>query len=275
MERLRGRVAAITGAGSGIGRALAQALASEGCALALSDKDEATVQATAEAISGVEVSTAVVDVAERQALEDWAEQANADHGAVHILINNAGVAMASRLRFVSHEDFEWLMGINFWGVIYGTRAFLPILEKQDQGHIVNLSSIFGIISVPMNGSYNASKFAVRGYSEALRMELQLDGLPIGVTCIHPGGVKTNVARAARHNPEDLSRDYDEIVADFERMSRTTPEQCAALIIDGIKKNRPRVLVGQDARLLDTIQRLAPTAYQALVKRVAGRVWKKR
>ena len=276
MKSLKGRVAAITGAGSGIGRALALELAGRGCHLALSDVDEVGLSETRQRASGIGVRVTVdrVDVADRGEVERWAEQVEAAHGAAHLVINNAGVGLGGSLRRVSYEDFQWLMGINFWGVVHGTRAFLPILERQSEGHIVNISSVFGLIAAPLNGSYNAAKFAVRGYSEALRMELELDGLPIGVTCVHPGGIKTNVARSARFVDGDLGKSREEVVDEFDRVARTSPEECARQIVAGVVRNAPRVLVGHDARIIDLIQRLAPTAYQKLAKRFARDHWRR-
>ncbi len=275
MKRLRDRVFAVTGAGSGIGRALAGALAHEGVHLALCDIDEPGLDETARGIRGVRVTTQRVDVADRAAVFAWAEQAAADHGAVHGVVNNAGVALAASLRSVSFEDFEWLMQIDFWGVVNGTRAFLPILERQDEGHIVNISSVFGIVAAPLNGTYNAAKFAVRGYTEALRMELALDGLPIGVTCVHPGGIKTNIARRSRMNEDDMLRTRDQVAEEFERLAATMPDRCADRIIEAIRDNAPRVLVGLDARLIDTMQRLLPTGYQRLARFMVRDMWRKK
>ncbi len=274
MKKLRDRVAVITGAASGIGRALALELATKGAHLALCDLDEEGLERTRERAAGrgVRVTTARIDVANREAVHGWAEQVEQEHGAVHLVINNAGVGLAASLRRVRYEDFEWLMGINFWGVVHGTRAFLPILERQDEGHIVNISSIFGIIAAPLNGTYNAAKFAVRGYSEALRMELQLDGLSIGVTCVHPGGIKTNIARTARVQEGDLAMGQDDMAQFFEAAARTTSAGCARQIIKGVRRNAPRVLVGFDARVMDAMQRLAPTAYQRIVRRFARDHW---
>jgi NAD(P)-dependent dehydrogenase (short-subunit alcohol dehydrogenase family) len=276
MRRLKERVAAVTGAASGIGRALACELAAAGCHLALSDVDEVGLEDTrrqVEAKSAGRVTTERVDVADREAVFAWAAAVERDHGAAHLVFNNAGVALAARLRSVSYEDFEWLMNINFWGVVHGTRAFLPILARQDAGHIVNISSIFGIIAVPFNGVYNAAKFAVRGYTEALRMELELDELPIGVTCVHPGGIKTNIARSAR-GPEEDVQEKERLIQSFDKVARTTPVSCARQIIAAVRRNAPRVLVGADAKGLDVIQRLAPTGYQRLVKGVARGQWRK-
>jgi short-subunit dehydrogenase len=220
------------------------------------------------------VSEAVVDVAQRDAVEAWASEVERDHGAAHMIINNAGVGLAASLRTVSYEDFAWLMDIDFWGVVHGTRAFLPILEKQAEGHVVNISSVFGIIAAPLNGTYNAAKFAVRGYTEALRMELMLEKIPVGVTCVHPGGIKTNIARAARMTGEDLGKPRVEVEADFDRLARTTPDDCARQIIAGVKRNAPRVLVGADARVIDAIQRLLPTGYQAIARRMVGALTKR-
>ena len=175
------------------------------------------------------------------------------------------MALSATLREVGYEDFEWLMAVNFWGVVYGTRAFLPLLERQDAGHVVNISSVFGIIAFPHNGTYNAAKFAVRGYTEALRMELQLAGSSVSATCVHPGGIKTNIARSARVYDQDAYGGGD-VGDEFEAMARTTPEECARQILRGVERDAPRVLVGPDARLIDTIQRLVPTGYQQIVRR---------
>ena len=277
MKRLQGRVAAITGAGSGIGRALASVLAEHGCNLALSDVNEDGLSETARALeaSGVRVSTRRVDVADREAVEAWASEVEREHGAAHMIFNNAGVAVMASLRRVDYDDFHWLMNINFWGVVHGTRAFLPILAQQDEAHIVNISSVFGIIAAPLNGTYNATKFAVRGYTEALRIELQLDGLPIGVTCVHPGGIKTNIARASRRRPADLAGGEQETIDQFEKtLARTTPDACARAIVRAVRRNAPRVLVGADAKLIDKIQRLLPTGYQKLVARVGRKNWRR-
>ncbi len=277
MKRLKDRVAAITGAGSGIGRALASVLAAEGCNLALSDVDEDGLAETAAALAraGVRVTTERVDVSEREAVERWAETVEREHGAAHMIFNNAGVALMASLRRVDYEDFHWLMNINFWGVVHGTRAFLPILAKQDEGHIINISSVFGIIAAPLNGTYNATKFAVRGYTEALRIELALDELPINVTCVHPGGIKTNIARASRRRVEDIVGDEETAIRRFEKsLARTTPDECARTIVGAVKRDAPRVLVGLDAKVIDKVQRLLPTGYQRLSARLGRAHWRK-
>ena len=199
MKSLKGKVAVITGAGSGIGQATAEALAKQGCELAISDINErglAETRARCES-HGVRVSSARVDVADRAAMYAWADNVVADHGRVNIVINNAGVALGATIEDMSYEDQEWLMGINFWGVVYGTKAFLPHIKKTGDGHVVNISSVFGLIAVPTQSAYNAAKFAVRGFTECLREEMDMEDCGIGVTCVHPGGIKTNIARASR------------------------------------------------------------------------------
>lgn len=265
--KLVDRVVVITGAGSGIGRALALDLAKRGNRVAISDVNEEGLERTRADVAalGVDVSAQPLDVSDRDAVYAWADAVERDLGAAHLVVNNAGVALAATLREVSDEDFEWLMNINFWGVVYGTRAFLPQLERQDAGHVVNISSVFGIIAFPHNGTYNAAKFAVRGYTEALRMELKLAGSTVSATCVHPGGIKTNIARSARVYDEEAFGGGD-VGDEFEAMARTTPEQCAEQILRGVQADAPRVLVGPDARLIDTIQRLVPTGYQRIVQR---------
>ena len=265
--KLVDRVAVVTGAGSGIGRALALELAKRGNRIAISDvNDEGLEQTRSEvAALGAKVSARRVDVSNRDAVHAWAEAVESDFGAAHLVVNNAGVALAATLQEVTYEDFEWLMDINFWGVVYGTRAFLPLLERQDAGHVVNISSVFGIIAFPHNGTYNAAKFAVRGYTEALRMELRLAGSSVSATCVHPGGIKTNIARSARVYDEQAFGGK-EIGDEFDTMAFTTPEDCARQILRGVERDAPRVLVGADARLIDTVQRLVPTGYQGIVRR---------
>ena len=210
METFSGRVAAITGAGSGIGRALARELARRGAHLALSDVDETGLAETVALCegNGVKVTSHRVDVADRAAVFAWADQVATEHGKVNLVFNNAGVALAATIDEGSVEDIEWLVGINYWGVVFGTKAFLPHLKAAGEGHIVNLSSVFGLISVPAQSAYNASKFAVRGFTDALRMELEIEGCGVSSTTVHPGGIKTNIARNARMDPsaEMLSGD---------------------------------------------------------------------
>lgn len=273
MKDFRDRVAVITGAGSGIGRALALRFARRGAHLALSDVNEEGLAETARQVAGHgRVTTTRLDVSDREAVYAHAEEVEREHGAAHLVVNNAGVALVASARRCTIEEMEWLMGINFWGVVYGTKAFLPILEKQPEGHIVNISSIFGIIAYPMNSAYNASKFAVRGFTEALRIELELDGSSVSCTSVHPGGIKTNIAASARHGANDRTPDRDKLASTFEKMARTTPDQCAATIISAVEKNLPRVLVGTDAQLMEKVQRTMPAGYQKAIIKVGQREW---
>jgi len=267
MEQLAGKVAAITGAASGIGRALAVELARLGCEVALADIDDDGLAETRAAVEplGVRVGVAHVDVAERSAVHEWADRVAAEHGGVHLVVNNAGVALGARIEGMRYEDLEWVMAIDFWGVVHGTKAFLPHLRRAGEGHIVNVSSVFGLVGVPTQAAYNAAKFAVRGFTEALREELELEGGGVSCTCVHPGGIRTNIARRSRLGDlGGLARAHDEIAADFERVARTTPEEAARAIIDGIRRNRRRVLIGADAHVIDAVQRLLPAAYQGLL-----------
>ena len=270
MQVLDGKVAVITGAGSGIGRALAEQLAKEGCALALADIDQENLESLAAELrlAKVDVSCHVLDVANRAAVYAFADEVLAHHGSAQIIINNAGVAVSQTVADLCYDDFEWLMGINFWGVVHGTKAFLPHLLKNNDGHIVNVSSIFGIIGVPTQSAYNASKFAVRGFTEALRQEVQ--GTQVKVSCVHPGGIKTNIAKSARFY-RDMSGNQDAArsAANFDKIARTTPAEAARVIIDGIKRNNPRILIGADARLLDRLQRLMPVSYSRILAKLTG------
>lgn len=270
MKSIQDKVAAITGAGSGIGRATAILMASKGCHLALSDVDEAGLSETVRACraEGVKVTSARVDVADRTVMHAWASDTVSTHGKVNIIINNAGVGLGGTIEDLSYEDFEWLMGINFWGVVYGTKAFLPHLRASGEGHVVNISSVFGLIAVPTQAAYNSAKFAVRGFTECLREELEVEGAPVSVTCVHPGGIKTNIARSARlSGGSTYGMDASTVASEFDRMAHTTPEQAAQDIVNAILKNRRRQLIGPDARVMDVVQRLLPTAYQRLL--VAG------
>ena len=271
MYALKDKVAVVTGAGSGIGRALAQLLAQKGCRLALADINEASLKETANALSA-EVMTQKLDVADRAAVYGFASTVKQNFGTAHVVINNAGVAVSQTVNDMSWEDFEWLMGINFWGVAYGTKAFLPMLLAQNEGAIVNVSSVFGIIAVPTQSAYNAAKFAVRGFTEALRHELK--GTKVRAISVHPGGIRTNIVRSQRFYKDPLGNDdAAAIVARFDRLARTSPEQAAATIVRGIEKGSPRVLIGKDAVLIDRIQRLMPERYHALLDALMRRLAK--
>ena len=273
MKTFRNRVAAITGAASGIGRALAENLAAAGCHLALSDINEAGLEETAASAraKGVNVTTARLDVADRDAFYAWADEVVKDHGQVNLVFNNAGVSVASTLEGVEYKDFEWLMNINFWGVVYGSKAFLPHLKQADEGHIINISSVFGLISVPTQGVYNAAKFAVRGFSDALRQELDIERSTVGVSCVYPGGIKTNIAHAARMSANIMGTyaESQEKTADaFQSKALTTPDKAAKIILAGVQRDARRILVGPDARVIDTIQRIFPALYQTVMVRGA-------
>ncbi len=257
MKELAHKTAAITGAASGIGRMLAVNLARQGCNLAIADIDAGGLKETAALVeNGVKVSTHIVDVSDREQVYSYAQEAAAHHGGVDIIINNAGVALGDFLETVPLEDFEWLMGINFWGVVYGTMAFLPYLRKRPEGHVVNISSINGILTNPNNGPYCAAKFAVKGYSETLCQELH--GTNIRVSCVHPGGIKTNIARNTRFNCAMYSLSREKAISLYEdELFRTTADEAAQVIIQGIRRNKRRILIGMDAKILDLITRMFP------------------
>jgi short-subunit dehydrogenase len=263
MKRLAGRVAVVTGAASGIGRALSLALAERGCALALVDVNEAGLEETAAGVRalGRKVSIHVADVAERARMERLPAEIVAEHGHVHVLVNNAGVSVSGSLLDQSLDDFAWLIGINFWGVVYGCKLFLPVLLAQDEAHIVNVSSMFGLIGVPTQVSYNAAKYAVRGVSDCLLSELA--GTRVGVTVVHPGGIRTNIVRQGRAS---TARDAEEMRTTAEQFERRAmpPAKAAAKIVRAIEKNRGRVLIGIEAYLADWAKRLFPTATQRLL-----------
>jgi short-subunit dehydrogenase len=268
MPFLANGVAVVTGAGSGIGRGLARQLAAAGSALALADIDAAGLEQTAASLSerGVQLSTHIVDVSDESAVQSFAKDVIAKHGRVTLLINNAGVALHGRFQEISLDDLRWLMGINFWGVVYGTTYFLPMLKKQPRAHIVNISSIFGIVAPAGQSAYSASKFAVRGFTEALRHEL--DGTSVFVSCVHPGGIRTPIARRARLGANTPPASRDEAVARFDRLTPTMPDAAAARILQGVERREPRILIGRDARQLDILQRLRPGTYwNALARRM--------
>lgn len=266
MKTLSGKVVAITGAGSGIGRASAHAFAREGCALSLSDIDERAVQETAAQLGplGVQVLASRVDVGSFEEVQAWADATQRRFGRVNVIVNNAGVALSGSVAALSIADYEWIMRINFWGVVYGTKAFLPLLEASGEGHVVNVSSVFGLTAQPLMSGYNASKFAVRDFTESLRQDLELAGSCVSATCVHPGGIRTNIAKAARVDASVAAmtgRDARDATQEFERTFFTTPERAAADIVDGVRRDRRRVLIGPDARLYDWSARLMPALYQ--------------
>jgi len=260
MRTLSGAVAVVTGAGSGIGRALAVALAERGADLALADVNETHLGETAELLPpGRKVTTHRVDVSKLDDMQRFRDEVEREHGRVSLLVNNAGVALYGSFPDVSLEDLEWIMGINFWGVLYGCKLFLPLLLREPEANIVNLSSIFGVISPPSQIGYCAAKFAVRGFSESLRHELWLSS-KVKLTVVHPGGVNTNIAATSRKgafaDAESLERD----VKAFQRSLVKPPEEAAQDIIGAVLKDKARLLIGRDAWLLDKIQRFFPSKY---------------
>ncbi len=266
---LRGSTAVITGAAGGIGAALAANLAGRGTHLALADRNADGLARVAEAAraQGVRVSEHALDVADRAALEALPEAVLAEHGSVQVLVNNAGVALAGNVADVSLADIEWLFDINFWAPVRLTRAFMFALNQETAAHIVQISSLFGIIAPPGQAAYCASKFALRGFSESLRHELA--GGPVSLTVVHPGGVRTEIARSAR-----IPQGIDPVaaraeMADFDKLLRTKPEDAAELIAQAILARAPRLLIGRDARMAERLQRLFPVTYWKYINRQTG------
>ncbi|MGJ4897503.1 MULTISPECIES: SDR family NAD(P)-dependent oxidoreductase [unclassified Bradyrhizobium] len=271
MTIIRGASAAVTGAASGIGRALAQELAARGCDLALADRDEAGLASLAAELTatGRKVTTHRLDVSDVAAVTQFAVDATRAHPGLNIVVNNAGVALFGSFAEIDQAEMEWLFNINFWGVVHGTRAFLPHLSRQREAHVVNLSSIFGIIAPPGQSAYAAAKFAVRGFSESLRHELTAAGSPVRLSVVHPGGIATAIARNARagQGMTDNARRVQAIER-FERLARTSPRDAALRIIEGIERNEPRILIGGDARFMDLLQRFMPGTYwRVMAKRL--------
>ena len=268
--KLEGRTAVVTGAASGIGRAIATSLAARGCHLALADVNDAGLKETAAEAKkpDLRVSRHLLDVADRDAVADFPSRVTAEHGGADILVNNAGVAIAGTFEQVEEADFEWLIGINFWGVVRMTRAFLPLLHASDDARIVNLSSVFGLIAPPGNTAYCASKFAVRGFSESLRHELSKSS--IGVTVVHPGGVATAIAKSARMPKTNTPEEDEARRKSFETMLRMPPARAGEIIVRGIVNRKPRVLVGSDGKMISVIERLMPVSYWDWLGRRAKR-----
>jgi NAD(P)-dependent dehydrogenase (short-subunit alcohol dehydrogenase family) len=279
MKNLKDKVAAITGAASGIGRALALNLANEGCHLAISDVNEVGLKETADMArsrsKNLRITTHKVDTSDREQVRRYADEVMKAHGAVHIIINNAGVVIMETLEDLSYEDFEWLMGINLWGVIYGCKEFLPYLKQQDSAHIINISSVNGIFTNPNIGPYCTAKFAVRGFTETLAQELA--DTKVKVSCVHPGGIKTNIANNGRfYKASDTSLKREEALAVFNRVfAKTTADKAAQIIITGIKKDKLRIMVGSDAYVMDWLKRLFPVGFQKLSGRKVAPGWIKK
>jgi NAD(P)-dependent dehydrogenase (short-subunit alcohol dehydrogenase family) len=262
--KLKGRTAVITGAAGGIGRAIAVSLARRGCHLALADIDDASLAHTAAEIRAnhaeddIRISRHHVDVSDRAGVSAFPTQVTAQHAGVDVVVNNAGVALGGTFPEVAESDFDWLFGINFWGVVRMTRAFLPLLQKSEDARLVNISSLFGLIAPPGQTAYCASKFAIRGFSEALRHELA--GTRVGVTVVHPGGVATSIAKNARL-PSGLSE--EELAKRrkfFDSVLTMAPEIAGEIIVRGVEKRKPRILVGRDAKYAALVERLMPVTY---------------
>lgn len=273
MRSFKDKVAVVTGAASGIGRALAIDLAGRGAHLAISDIDEVGLEETRGLAQqkGVKVTAERLDVADRDSFAAHAKRVVADHGKANLVFNNAGVTITGTIAELRVEDIRWLMGIDYWGVVHGTQLFLPYLEAAGEGHIVNISSVFGFIAVPGQSAYHSAKFAVRGFTECLREELEVAGSCVSATCVHPGGVKTNIARNARVGgalPAGVDR--EDINAQFDKAARHTPAKAARIILRAVERNKRRVLIGPEAYLIDWLQRILPTAYQKLMVMAARR-----
>ena len=265
MKNFKNKVAAITGAGSGIGQQLAVLLAKQGCHLSLSDVNEQGLAKTVELVkdSHVRVTIKKVNVAKLEEVRAWAAETVQDHGSVNVIFNNAGVALGSTVEGASYEELEWIVNINFWGVVYGTKEFLPLIKQSGEGHIINISSLFGLTAQPTQSAYNATKFAVRGFTESLRQELDLENCGVSALCVHPGGIRTNIANAAKMNDSirTLGMHPEKSARSFNKLLRCPPEEAARQIIEAVQKDKRRLLIGNDAKTLDLIQRILPTGYQ--------------
>jgi NADP-dependent 3-hydroxy acid dehydrogenase YdfG len=270
MTDIRGKVAVVTGAGSGIGRELAYHLARRGASLALSDVDAAGLAETARhaRVIGAKVHEQVLDVTDRQAFFDYADVVVREFGTVNIVVNNAGIAFSGDVEEMTIEQIERVMDVDFWGVVYGTKAFLPHLINSGDGHLVNISSLFGLLSMPSQSAYNAAKFAVRGFTESLRQEMLIAGHPVEVTCVHPGGIKTAIARNAG---AVAGRDAKQAAQFFDsKLAHTSASSAAKSIVRAVIGNRPRAVVGIDAKVLDVLVRLVGPHYQRLFATIAAR-----
>lgn len=266
MKTFQQKVAVITGAGSGIGRELALQLAQQGAHLAVADIQEAPLRETAGFIEqhNIPISTHILDVSQREAVYHFADEVLARYGGVHIVVNNAGVALSNvEVNHLTYSDLEWVLGVNLWGVIHGTKAFLPHLLKQPEANLVNVSSLYGLTAIAKAAAYCTSKFAVRGFTEALRQELRQTS--VAVTVVHPGGIRTHIARNTRPaaNGDKISNP-ERAAQHFEQRARTTAAEAARQIIAGIQRNAPRVIIGQDAKFLDWLGRLKPGSYDAFM-----------
>ncbi len=271
LTTLTDRVVVVTGAGSGIGRALALRAARGGALLALSDWDADGLAETVRLVEGVgaKVRHDVVDVSDRAAVKAWAAGVVEELGRVNLVVNNAGVTATGDFADLTYDDLEWIVGINFWGVVHGSKEFLPHLLASGDGALVNVSSLFGLVSVPGQSAYNATKYAVRGLTEAIREEMLVGGHPVTVTCVHPGGIRTGISRNGR---KAAGLDGSAIDALFEKkLAKMSPDRAAQIILDGALAGKPRVLVGLDAHVIHHFAKLAGARYQDVVARVTSRM----
>lgn len=277
MKNFNNKVAAITGAGSGIGQQLALLLAQQGCHLALSDVNEQGLAQTLTLLQNtpVRISTQKLDVADREAMKQWAADTVTTHGAVNMIFNNAGVALSSTVEGTSYEELEWIVNINFWGVVYGTKEFLPLIKATGDGHVINISSLFGLTAQPTQSAYNATKFAVRGFTESLRQELDMQNCGVSALCVHPGGIRTNIANAAKMNDSirSLGMHPERSAKSFNKLLRCPPEEAARQILEAVQKDKRRVLIGNDAKAIDLIQRILPAGYQRVIS--LANTWSKK
>lgn len=271
MSEFAGKVCVITGAGSGIGRALALNLAGQGAKLALSDMDSVGLAETVRQVEslGADVKSDHLDVTQREAVLSYADAVVARFGKVNQVYNNAGIAFHGEVERSEFKDIERIMDVDFWGVVNGTKAFLPHVIASGDGHIVNVSSLFGLLSIPGQSAYTAAKFAVRGFTESLRQEMLIAKHPVKVTCVHPGGIKTAIARNATMPDGDDQATFAQFFD--RRLARTTPEEAAKTITTGVRKGKPRVLIGADAKFLDAWVRIVGPSYQRVVATVTSRV----
>ena len=267
MKNFKNKVAAITGAGSGMGQQLAVLLAKAGCHVSLSDVNEKGLAETVELVKpyNVRVTSKKVNVAKLEEVRTWAEETVQNHGSVNMIFNNAGVALGSTVEGSNYEDLEWIMGINYWGVVYGTKEFLPYLKKSGEGHIINTSSLFGLTAQPTQSAYNSTKFAVRGFTESLRQELDIENSGVSALSVHPGGIRTNIANDARMSDsiKSMGMNPEKSAKAFNKLLRMPAEEAAQQILDAVLKNKRRLLIGNDAKTLDLIQRVLPTGYQRI------------
>ncbi len=271
LTTLHDQVVVITGAGSGIGRALAVQAAGQGALLAISDWNAEGLAETVGLVKalGTEVRSDIVDVSDRAAMGEWANAVADQFGRVNLLVNNAGVTATGDFEEMSYEDFDWIVGVNFMGVVHGTKEFLPHLIASGNGALVNISSLFGLISMPGQSAYNATKYAVRGFTEALREEMLVSRHPVTVTCVHPGGIKTGISRNGR---KTVSQDADALDTLFEqKLARMEPAKAASIILKGALAGKSRVLVGIDAHALHHFAKLTGSRYQDVVARLSTRV----